>query len=110
MSRDDDSSDGKVLPFDPSKKKPNPHQNDGEAKAKQDWQNATLDKAKFRLEHLRSSGRPALPQGSSFRFGLFCPDPSSLIRPHPPHSRAQLDFAAKRLIRVAIAVRHGSCL
>ena len=62
------------------------------------------------LEHLRSSGRPALPQGSSFRFGLFCPDPSSLIRPHPPHSRAQLDFAAKRLIRVAIAVRHGSCL
>jgi len=62
------------------------------------------------LEHLRSSGLPALPQGSSFRFGLFCPDPSSLIRPHPPHSRAQPDFAAKRLIRVAIAVRHCSCL
>ena len=30
-------------------------------------------------------GQPA-PQGSSLRFGLFCPNPSSLNRPHPPHS------------------------
>jgi hypothetical protein len=37
-----------VVPFDPSKKKP---KTNGEAKAKQDWQNASLDKAKFRLEH-----------------------------------------------------------
>ena len=63
-----------------------------------------------RLEHLRSSGVPALPQGPSFRSGLFCPGPSSLIRPHPPHSRAQPDFAAKRLIPVAIAVCRYSCL
>jgi hypothetical protein len=48
------------------------------------------------LEHLRSSGVPALPQGPSFRSGLFCPGPSSLIRPHPPHSQAQPDFAAER--------------
>src|SRR4029434_8450814 len=27
-------------------------------------------------------GQPA-PQGSSLRFGLFCPNPSSLNRPHP---------------------------
>src|SRR5580704_19120696 len=42
--------------------------------------------------------------GPSFRFGLFCPDPSSLIRPHPPHSQAQPDFATERLIPVAVAV------
>ena len=47
----------------------------------------------------------ALPQGSSLGFGLFCPDPSSLNRPHPPHSQAQRDFAAKRFIRAAFAVR-----
>jgi hypothetical protein len=47
---------------------------------------------------------PTLPPGPSFRFGLFCPDPSSLIRPHPPHSQAQPDFAAERLIPVAVAV------
>ena len=31
--------------------------------------------------------------------------PSSLNRPHPPHSRAHRDFTAKRLIRDAFAVR-----
>src|SRR5205823_5140 len=30
----------------------------------------------------------ALPQGPSLRTVLFCPGPSSLARPHPPHSRA----------------------
>jgi len=30
-------------------------------------------------------GRPP-PQGPSLGSGLFCPGPSSLIRPHPPHS------------------------
>ena len=45
------------------------------------------------------------PQGSSLGSGLFCPDPSSLNRPHPPHSRARPDFAARRLIRNAFAVR-----
>jgi hypothetical protein len=38
-------------------------------------------------------GQPA-PQGSSLRSGLFCPSPSSLNRPHPPHSQARSDFAA----------------
>jgi hypothetical protein len=47
----------------------------------------------------------ALPQRPSLRSGLCCPDPSSLIRPHPPHSRAHRDFAALRLIRHALAVR-----
>src|SRR5262249_19468929 len=45
------------------------------------------------------------PQGSSLGSGLCCPGPSSLNRPHPPHSQAHRDFAAKRLIRNAFAVR-----
>jgi hypothetical protein len=36
---------------------------------------------------------------------LFCPGPSSLSRPHPPHSRAHRDFTARRFIRDAFAVR-----
>ncbi len=47
----------------------------------------------------------ALPQGPSLRFGLYCPDPSSLIRPHPPRSQAHRDFTAQRLIRNVFAVR-----
>jgi hypothetical protein len=46
-----------------------------------------------------------IPQGPSLRFGLSCPDPSSLNRPHPPHSQAHRDFTAWRLIRDAFAVR-----
>ena len=46
----------------------------------------------------------ALPQGPSLRSGLCCPSPSSLNRPHPPHSRAHHDFAARRFIRDAFAV------
>ena len=46
----------------------------------------------------------ALPQGPSLRSGLCCPSPSSLNRPHPPHSRAHRDFASGRLIRDALAV------
>jgi hypothetical protein len=49
-------------------------------------------------------GQPA-PQGSSLRLGLFCPKPSTLNRPHPPHSQARSDFAAMRLIPNAFAVR-----
>src|SRR5258708_31723549 len=52
----------------------------------------------------------ALPQGPSLRSGLFCPGPSSLIRPHPPHSRAHPDFTAWRLIRDAFAVHIRICL
>jgi hypothetical protein len=36
---------------------------------------------------------------------LFCPGPSSLNRPHPPHSQVHRDFTACRLIRDAFAVR-----
>ena len=36
---------------------------------------------------------------------MFCPGPSSLSRPHPPHSQAHCDFTAWRLIRDAFAVR-----
>jgi hypothetical protein len=45
------------------------------------------------------------PQGSSLETGLCCPGPSSLNRPHPPHSQAHRDFTAERLIRNAFAVR-----
>ena len=45
-----------------------------------------------------------LPQRSSLRSGLYCPSPSTLIRPHPSHSQAHPDFTAWRLIRDAFAV------
>jgi hypothetical protein len=47
----------------------------------------------------------ALLHGSSLRFGLCCPEPSSLNRPDPPHSQAQHNFIALRLICAAFAVR-----
>ena len=56
-------------------------------------------------KHRHSSGCAALPQGPSLRSGFFCPDPSTLIRPHPPHSQAQRDFTALQLIRPVFAVR-----
>jgi hypothetical protein len=46
-----------------------------------------------------------LPQGPSLRSGLYCPGPSTLTWPHPPHLPAQRDFAARRFIRAAFAVR-----
>jgi hypothetical protein len=49
----------------------------------------------------------ALPQGPSLRSGFFCPGPSSLNRPHPPHSRARRHFAARRLIGDAFTVPAG---
>ena len=52
----------------------------------------------------------ALPQGPSLRSGLFCPGPSSLNRPHPPHSRAHRDFTVSRLIPDAFAVHIRICL
>jgi hypothetical protein len=45
-----------------------------------------------------------LPQRSSLRSGLYCPSPSTLIRPHPSHSQAHPDFTAVRFIRDAFAV------
>jgi hypothetical protein len=59
------------------------------------------------IKHRHSSGSTALPQGPSLRSGLFCPGPSSLNRPHPPHSSAREDFAALRFIPHAFAVPFG---
>src|SRR3954451_11176249 len=49
-------------------------------------------------------GRPP-PQGPSPGSGSCCAGPSSLNRPHPPHSPAHRDFTAGRLLRDAFAVR-----
>ena len=46
-----------------------------------------------------------LPQRPSLRSGLSCPGPSSLNRPHAPHSWAHRNFAAMRFICDAFAVR-----
>jgi hypothetical protein len=46
-----------------------------------------------------------LPQRPSLRSGLYCPSPSSLNRPHAPHSWAHRHFAAVRFIGDAFAVR-----
>ena len=56
-------------------------------------------------KHRHSSGYAALPQGPSLRSGFFCPGPSTLMRPHPPHSQVQCDFTALQLIRPVFAVR-----
>ena len=53
----------------------------------------------------RLGGWVSSTQGPSLRSGLFCPGPSSLIRPHPPHSHTHRDFTAWRLMRDAFAVR-----
>jgi hypothetical protein len=45
-----------------------------------------------------------LPQRPSLRTGFYCPSPSLLIRPHPPHSQAHPVFAAWRFIPNAFAV------
>jgi len=47
----------------------------------------------------------ALLQGPSLRLGFCCPEPSTLNRPHPLHSRAQHNFLAQRVICTAFAVR-----
>src|SRR3954462_2899677 len=59
-----------------------------------------------RCTALEGGCRPP-PQGPSLGSGLCCPGPSSLNRPHPPHSPAHRDFTAGRLIRDAFAVREG---
>ena len=47
----------------------------------------------------------ALLQGPSLRSRLCCPGPSSLSRPHPPLSQAHRNFAVRRFICGAFAVR-----
>jgi hypothetical protein len=55
--------------------------------------------------HRHKVESPLLPQRSSLLPELCCLGPSSLNRPHPPHSQAHHDFTAKRLIRDVFAVR-----
>jgi hypothetical protein len=66
---------------------------------------SALCRSSCALKHHHSSGYAALPQGPSLRTGFCCPGPSTLMRPHPPHSQAQRDFTAVQLIRPAFAVR-----
>ena len=54
--------------------------------------------------HCRVGDYPTAPEALA-QSGLFCPGPSSLNRPHPPHSQAHRNFTAWRLIRDAFAVR-----
>ena len=56
------------------------------------------------IVHRHEVGSPQ-PQGSSLLPELCCLEPSSLNRPHPPHSWAHRIFTAWRLIRDAFAVR-----
>jgi hypothetical protein len=60
--------------------------------------------AKLPERRRRASGLTALPQGPSLRAGLCCPGPSSLRRPHPPHSPARPNFPARQVICGAFAV------
>ena len=63
------------------------------------------------VKHRRASGSAALPQGPSLRSGLCCPGPSSLTRPHPPHSpahpRLRRRAAYTRCLRCAHADASG---
>jgi hypothetical protein len=70
------------------------------------WSNGypALCRAADSIVHHHEVGSP-LPQGSSLLPELCCLGPSSLNRPHPPHSWAHRDFAAWRLIRDVFAVR-----
>jgi hypothetical protein len=52
----------------------------------------------------RGPGR-SFDSRSSLRFGLCCPNPASLNRPHPPHLRAHHNAIALRLIWDSFAVR-----
>jgi len=69
------------------------------------WAFRSESEATCSVEHRHASDCIALVQGPSLRFRFFCPEPSTLSRPHPPHSRAQHNFIARRLICAAFAVR-----
>src|SRR5713226_3267418 len=70
------------------------------------WSNANPAQCRVAdsIVHRHEVGSP-LPQGSSLLPELCCLEPSSLNRPHAPHSWAHRDFTAWRLIRDAFAVR-----
>ena len=54
---------------------------------------------------LRLGGHHSSASGALARVRVIVSQPSSLNRPHPPHSQAHRDFTAWRLIRDAFAVR-----
>jgi hypothetical protein len=68
----------------------------------------------------RAGLSPAGPRQPYWRLRLCCPGPSTLNRPHPPHSQAHHNFIVRGLICAAFAVRerlgdprvvpHFSCL
>ena len=58
-----------------------------------------------RYDLTRAGLSPAGLRQPYWRLRLCCPDPSSLIRPHPPRSQAHRNFTARRLICDAFAVR-----
>jgi hypothetical protein len=53
----------------------------------------------------RAGLSPAGLRQPYWRLRLCCPDPSSLIRPHPPRSQEHRNFTARRLICDVFAVR-----
>lgn len=57
------------------------------------------------IAHRCSSDHRRSTPGVLARVPVVLSVPSSLIRPHPPHSQAQNDFTAERFIRAAFAVR-----
>jgi hypothetical protein len=59
------------------------------------------------VRHHQESTLPLYPRGPSLRSGLCCPGPSSLNRPHPPHSRAHPDFTVSAYIPDAFAVQYS---
>jgi hypothetical protein len=64
-----------------------------------------LSRAMGPIVHRHAVGGTHLPQGPSLRSRLYCPGPSSLSRPHAPHSQAHRNFTAQRFICGAFAVR-----
>ena len=63
-----------------------------------------LCRAADSIMHCRVGDYPTAPEALA-QVRVFCPGPSSLNRPHPPHSQAHRNFTAWRLIRDAFAVR-----
>ena len=56
------------------------------------WIPRSESEATCSVEHRHESDLVARLQGPSLRSGLCCPGPSTLNRPHPPHSQAHHNF------------------
>jgi hypothetical protein len=69
------------------------------------WIPRSVSEATCSVEHRHASDISRSTPGPSLRSGLCCPGPSTLNRPHPPHSQAHHNFVVRRLICDAFAVR-----